>query len=80
MATDVLLSADLRGIDSHGVVRLPGYVRLWEVDRINTDPEREMIEKRKKEGISIMDSVVEELKELADKYGIRFPQRSDAIG
>src|SRR5688572_19409637 len=34
----VLLSADLRGIDSHGVARLSGYVRLWEVKRINTDP------------------------------------------
>jgi L-2-hydroxycarboxylate dehydrogenase (NAD+) len=31
----VLLSADLRGIDSHGVARLSGYVRLWEVKRIN---------------------------------------------
>jgi len=35
----VLLSADLRGIDSHGVARLSGYVRLWEVKRINTNPE-----------------------------------------
>src|SRR5678815_562581 len=34
----VLLSADLRGIDSHGVARLCGYVRLWEAKRINTDP------------------------------------------
>ena len=34
----VLLSADLRGIDSHGVARLSGYVRLWEVKRVNTDP------------------------------------------
>jgi L-2-hydroxycarboxylate dehydrogenase (NAD+) len=37
-ATKVLLSADLRGIDSHGVARLSGYVRLWEVKRINTIP------------------------------------------
>jgi L-2-hydroxycarboxylate dehydrogenase (NAD+) len=34
-ATKVLLSADLRGIDSHGVARLIGYVRLWEVQRVN---------------------------------------------
>ncbi len=33
-----LLSADLRGVDSHGVARLTGYVRLWEVKRINADP------------------------------------------
>jgi len=38
LATDVLLSADLRGIDSHGVARLSGYIRLWEVDRINSKP------------------------------------------
>ena len=37
-ATKVLLSADLRGIDSHGVARLSGYVRLWEIKRINTVP------------------------------------------
>src|SRR5688572_16437236 len=38
LATEVLLSADLRGIDSHGVARLSGYVRLWEVKRINASP------------------------------------------
>nr|WP_238531552.1 Ldh family oxidoreductase [Nitritalea halalkaliphila] len=30
LAARVLLSADLRGVDSHGVARLSGYVRLWE--------------------------------------------------
>ncbi|RDC64731.1 Ldh family oxidoreductase [Adhaeribacter pallidiroseus] len=38
LATEVLLSADLRGIDSHGVARLIGYVRLWESNRINATP------------------------------------------
>jgi L-2-hydroxycarboxylate dehydrogenase (NAD+) len=38
LATDVLLSADLRGIDSHGIARLSGYVRLWEVNRVNSNP------------------------------------------
>ena len=38
MATKVLLSADLRGVDSHGVARLSGYVRLWEAKRANTTP------------------------------------------
>ncbi len=37
-ASDVLLSADLRGIDSHGLARLSGYVRLWEANRINSKP------------------------------------------
>ena len=38
LATTVLLSADLRGIDSHGIARLSGYVRLWDVHRINPKP------------------------------------------
>ena len=38
LATRVLLSADVRGIDSHGVARLSGYVRLWEAKRINANP------------------------------------------
>ncbi len=37
-ATDVLLRADLRGIDSHGLARLSGYIRLWEAKRINSAP------------------------------------------
>ena len=37
-AADVLLGADLRGIDSHGLARLSGYVRLWEAKRINSKP------------------------------------------
>jgi len=42
-ATTVLLSADVRGIDSHGVARLSGYVRLWEAGRINTKPHIKII-------------------------------------
>jgi L-2-hydroxycarboxylate dehydrogenase (NAD+) len=38
IGTEVLLSADLRGVDSHGVARLSGYVRLWEKGRINANP------------------------------------------
>lgn len=38
-ATEVLLSADLRGIDSHGIARLTGYVRLWESQRVNANPQ-----------------------------------------
>lgn len=37
-AATSLLSADLRGVDSHGVARLSGYVRLWEVNRVNAKP------------------------------------------
>lgn len=42
-AVDVLVEADLRGIDSHGVARLSGYVRLWENGRINTTPNIQLI-------------------------------------
>jgi LDH2 family malate/lactate/ureidoglycolate dehydrogenase len=43
LATEVLLSADLRGIDSHGVARLSGYVRLWEKERINAKPDIKVV-------------------------------------
>lgn len=39
LAATTLLSADLRGVDSHGVARLSGYARLWESGRINTRPD-----------------------------------------
>jgi L-2-hydroxycarboxylate dehydrogenase (NAD+) len=39
LATDVLISADARGIDSHGVARLSGYVRLFDHGRLNTKPQ-----------------------------------------
>ncbi len=38
LATKVLLAADFRGIDSHGVARLSGYIRLWEAGRIKANP------------------------------------------
>ena len=43
LATKVLLSADLRGVDSHGIARLSGYVRLWDVKRVNAQPEIKVI-------------------------------------
>jgi LDH2 family malate/lactate/ureidoglycolate dehydrogenase len=43
LAATVLLSADLRGVDSHGVARLSGYVRLWEAGRINPNPKVRII-------------------------------------
>lgn len=38
VAADVLLRADLRGIDSHGVARLVTYVDMLELGRINPKP------------------------------------------
>lgn len=43
LAADVLIRADMRGIDSHGVARLSGYVRLWEKKRINTTPDIKIV-------------------------------------
>lgn len=37
-AADCLNQADLRGVDSHGIARLSGYVRLWELKRLNSNP------------------------------------------
>jgi LDH2 family malate/lactate/ureidoglycolate dehydrogenase len=39
IAADCLNQADLRGVDSHGVARLSGYVRLWELKRLNATPD-----------------------------------------
>ncbi len=43
IAAQVLISADLRGIDSHGLMRLPGYISLWEANRINMRPSMEIL-------------------------------------
>ena len=42
-ASKTLVSADLRGVDSHGVARLSGYVRLWEAKRINANPNIQIV-------------------------------------
>lgn len=43
LASKVLLSADLRGIDSHGIARLSGYIRLWDAKRVNACAEVSII-------------------------------------
>jgi LDH2 family malate/lactate/ureidoglycolate dehydrogenase len=53
LAADVLIKADLRGIDSHGVARLDGYVRLYESGRINTKPNIRIV--REKKSVLTMD-------------------------
>lgn len=42
-AAEVLSQADLRGVDSHGVARLSGYVRLWEKNRLKSQPEMKIV-------------------------------------
>ncbi|WP_240768557.1 Ldh family oxidoreductase [Olivibacter sp. XZL3] len=43
LAADVLIQADLRGIDSHGTARLSGYVRLWQKGRLNPSPHMRIV-------------------------------------
>ncbi len=43
VAADCLNQADLRGVDSHGVARLSGYVRLWEKKRLNSLPQIKIV-------------------------------------
>jgi LDH2 family malate/lactate/ureidoglycolate dehydrogenase len=50
LATDVLLMADLRGIDSHGVARLSGYIRLIEAGRINPTPNLQFTQRKRSTG------------------------------
>ena len=43
LAAKALLSADLRGVDSHGIARLSGYVRLWQAERVNANPQIKIV-------------------------------------
>ncbi len=56
LAANVLVSADLRGIDSHGVARLIGYVRLWDADRINPTPNIRVVHETPSTGVVDGDS------------------------
>ncbi len=38
IASDILSQSDLRGIDSHGIARLPAYVEMLSIGRINPRP------------------------------------------
>ena len=39
MASKVFLAAELRGLASHGMIRIKDYFQLWEAGRINTNPD-----------------------------------------
>ncbi|MHA8052178.1 Ldh family oxidoreductase [Aquirufa sp. OSTEICH-129A] len=43
LAAEVLVAADARGIDSHGVARLAGYVRLFDHGRLNPNPKIKIV-------------------------------------
>ena len=51
LAATGLLRADLRGIDSHGIARLSGYVRLWEAHRVNARPNIKIVHETPSTGV-----------------------------
>jgi len=51
LAATGLLSADLRGIDSHGIARLTGYIRLWEAKRANARPNLHLVHETPSTGV-----------------------------
>lgn len=78
LATDVLLASDLRGIDSHGVARLSGYIRLWKKGRINPTPNIRIVHETASTatvdgdaglGLVVAPFAMQIAMEKADKYG-----------
>ncbi len=51
LAATGLLRADLRGVDSHGIARLSGYVRLWEAKRANANPRLQIVHETPSTGV-----------------------------
>jgi L-2-hydroxycarboxylate dehydrogenase (NAD+) len=51
LAANVLISADLRGVDSHGIARLSGYVRLFDNERLNPKPNIRLIHETPSTGV-----------------------------
>lgn len=78
LAADVLIAADARGIASHGVARLAGYVRLFDHGRLNPKPKPNILHQSpstitldgdKGLGLVIAPLAMEMAMEKADKAG-----------
>ncbi|NLY21220.1 MAG: Ldh family oxidoreductase [Tissierellia bacterium] len=76
---DVLVAADLRGIKSHGIARLPIYVERLQAGLINKNPDIKAVKENK--GVALIDGdnglgqvassiAMEKCIELAKEYGI----------
>mgnify|MGYP001814012139 CR=1 FL=1 len=63
---EVLIDADLKGLDSHGVARLPGYVRLWKKDRLNAAPDIKVVHETPSTAVIDGDGVIREPTEFID--------------
>jgi L-2-hydroxycarboxylate dehydrogenase (NAD+) len=57
-AADILIGADLRGIDSHGIARLAGYIRLYEKKRVNPTPTLKIVHETPSTGVVDGDSAL----------------------
>ncbi len=51
LAATILIAADLRGIDSHGIARLAGYIRLFDNGRLNPKPKVKIIHETPSTGV-----------------------------
>jgi LDH2 family malate/lactate/ureidoglycolate dehydrogenase len=78
LASDVLISADLAGVDSHGISRLNGYVELWKAGRINPTPKIRVVRDKKTIlnidgdgglGLVVAPKAMEILNERTSEYG-----------
>lgn len=43
IVSDVLMAAELRGIPSHGLIRIKDYIGLWKKNRLTTQPQIEIV-------------------------------------
>ncbi|MFW5820922.1 MAG: Ldh family oxidoreductase [Bacteroidota bacterium] len=43
LATDVFMAAELRGLPSHGMIRIKDYFQLWQAKRINVQPDVKIV-------------------------------------
>ncbi|MBR9917131.1 Ldh family oxidoreductase [bacterium] len=78
LAAEVLISADLRGIDSHGMSRLKGYIGLWKQGRINMNPQIKILRSKKSVfsvdgdsglGLVVAPKVMDMVLERSTEYG-----------
>ncbi|MGI6604928.1 MAG: Ldh family oxidoreductase [bacterium] len=53
IAADILVAADVRGIDSHGVARLPIYAKRLQLGLINKNPQIKVV--RERPGMAVVD-------------------------
>lgn len=79
ISSDFLTRADLRGVDSHGIARLSGYIRLVESGRLNTQPKfgwksrfptQAQLDADKSIGFLSARSAMLKAMEMAENYGV----------